>query len=308
MIAARTLGLTKRFGRLTAVNGLDLEIPGGSVFGLLGPNGAGTTTTFGMLCGFIRPTTGTAEVLGKDLKDLGTVRGRISALPQDARLHPDRPVGDTLIYLAMLGGMDRHAARREVDRVLDAVGMAGARKLKGKALSHGMAKRLGVAQAFIGNPDLVLLDEPTEGLDPRAAHTVRQMIRDLAGRNTTVLISSHNLAEIQDICDHVAIIDHGKLVKSGSISGILQADEVLILTLGPGGGDPKAALAGLSMVKAVETDGTKARVVFKPGAGQPVEAAISTILRTAIDNGVLVGTVNRGRSLEESYLELTRNS
>jgi len=303
--AIRTHDLTKVFGNVMAVNGLNLEVPSGSLFGLLGPNGAGKTTTFSMICGFLRPTAGDAEVLGEPIGRIDRLTGRIAALPQDARFHPERRVRDVMVYLARLGGLSGPAAKKEVGRVLETVGMTSASTLKGKALSHGMAKRLGVAQAFIGHPELVLLDEPTEGLDPRAAHTVRSMIKALAGTRTTVLISSHNLAEIQDICDHVAIIDHGKLVKSGPISEITQANEVLILSIGSDSKDPTGALQRMEQVKKVTRDGLKVRVEFRPRPGQSVEDAISEILKTAIDNGVLISAVDRGRSLEESYLELT---
>lgn len=303
--AIRTQSLSKRFGRLTAVDSLDIEVPVGSVFGLLGPNGAGKTTTFSMICGFIRPSDGDAWVLGERLGDLNKVISRISALPQDARFHPSRKVGDVLNYFARLGGMDQSTARAEVARVLDAVGMTGAANMKGKTLSHGMAKRLGLAQAFLGNPELVLLDEPTEGLDPKAAHTVRAMIRALATRHTTVLVSSHNLAEIQDLCDRAAIIDHGSLVQSGSIAELTMTNEVVIISLGPDSPDPTPDIAKLPQVHDVQKDGSRLRVTFEPVTNGSVETVITDVIRTAIEAGASIGEVTRGRGLEERYLELT---
>jgi len=302
--AIRTQSLTKIFGSLTAVNSLDLEVPAGSVFGLLGPNGAGKTTTFSMICGFIRPTDGDAWVLGERLADLNKVISRVSALPQDASFHPARRVGDVLNYFARLGGMDQTTARNEVTRVLDAVGMTSTTKMKGNALSHGMAKRLGLAQAFLGSPELVLLDEPTEGLDPKAAHTIREMIRALASHNTTVLVSSHNLAEVQDLCDHAAIIDHGSMVKSGSLDELTMTNEVVIISLGPGS-DPTAAISAMPQVQEVQKNENKLRVTFKPAVDKDVEIVITSIIRVAIENGASIGEVTRGRGLEERYLELT---
>ncbi len=303
--AIQAISLTKRFGRLKAVDGLSFSVPRGAIFGLLGPNGAGKTTTFSMLCGFIRPTSGDATILGEPLKNLDRVRTRVSALPQDAQFHPMRRVRDVMLYFARLGGMDASTAPQEVDRVLGAVGMRDAASKKGKVLSHGMAKRLGVAQAFLGNPELVLLDEPTEGLDPKAAHTVRSMIRTLAARRTTVLVSSHNLAEVQDLCDYAAIIDHGKLVQTGTMAELTQAGEVVIIRLGTGSPDPSQAILALPQVWDVQQLANGIRIGIKPQPGESVEQVITAILHTAIENKALISEVVRGRSLEERYLEIT---
>lgn len=302
--AIRTEGLTKRFGSTVAVDGLGFHVPQGSIFGFLGPNGAGKTTTFSLLCGFARPTSGSATVLGSAPGTLP--RGRMSALPQDARFHPDRTVFDSLCFLAELGGMTPGEARPEAERVLKAVDLADALKVRGKALSHGMAKRFGIAQAFLGSPELVLLDEPTEGLDPRNAHTVREMIRALAGRST-VVVSSHNLAEVEDLCDQAAILDHGRLVTQGTMAELTGTDEQVLIALGDPGRDVKGAVGRVRDVKSVEvsTDGRRLRVRLEAGASRPVEAAISEVLRAVLDAGATVGTVSRGRSLEERFLELT---
>ena len=304
--ALRTEALTKRYGRKAAVDGLSFEVPPGSIFGFLGPNGAGKTTTFSLLCGFVLPTSGGATVLGEPLSGLRRLRGRLSALPQDARFQPSRTCLDSLRFMAEVQGIEPAAARREADRVLETVGLQDARAVKGGALSHGMAKRFGIAQAFLGEPELVLLDEPTEGLDPRTAHTIRQLVRSLAGRST-VVVSSHNLAEVEDLCDRAAIIDHGRLVAQGTLGELTGTDQQVIVTLGPGGPDPSAALRRLARVKAVEVapGGLRVRVALRPLAGEPVEAAVSEVLRAVLDSGATVGAVVRGRSLEERFLELT---
>jgi ABC-type multidrug transport system ATPase subunit len=303
-VAVRTESLTKRYGAKAAVDRLTFEVPAGAIFGFLGPNGAGKTTTFSLLCGFVRADEGAMWILQEPS---GVVpRARMSALPQDARFHPARTVADSLRFLAELSGMDRGAAAREVDRVIEAVGLQEARGKRGRALSHGMAKRFGIAQAFLGSPELVLLDEPTEGLDPRTAKQIRELIRSLKGRST-VVVSSHNLAEVEDICDHAAIIDHGRLVTAGSIADLTGADEQVVITLGRGGAEAADALRGLPDVRSVEAseDGLSLRVALRPAAGSDVESAITTVLSALIRRGATIGAVGRGRSLEERFLEVT---
>jgi ABC-2 type transport system ATP-binding protein len=301
--ALQTEKLTKRYNGRAVVDGLTFQVPKGSLFGFLGPNGAGKTTTFSMLCGFVRPSAGTATVLGQPLSDLP--RRRMAALPQDAKFHPERTLLDSLRFLGELQGLPPDRARAEADRVLAAVDLSDAGKVRGKALSHGMAKRFGIAQAFLGQPDLVLLDEPTEGLDPRNAHAVRQMIRAMAGR-ATVLVSSHNLAEVEDLCDAAAILDHGKLVAQASMAELTKQDQQVVVGLGVPGSGPAAALKALAVVASVDVsaDGRTVRVTLRPG-GQPVEAAITQAIQALVASGATIGTVVRGRSLEERFLELT---
>jgi len=300
----RTSGLTKRYGNRAVVDALSFEVPRGAIFGFLGPNGAGKTTTFAMLCGFIRPSAGEATVLGRPLGDLP--RDRMSALPQDARFHPERTLTDSLEFMGRLQGMDAARARDEAARVLAAVELADAGKVRGKALSHGMAKRFGVAQAFLGTPELVLLDEPTEGLDPRNARTVRLMIRAMAGRST-VLVSSHNLSEVEDLCDSAAILDRGRLVTQASIAELTDRNQQVLIQLGTPVADPRKVLSGLPHVGDVEasSDGLKLRVTLKLAPSEPAEVAITEAVRALIGAGATLGTVVRGHSLEERFLELT---
>ncbi len=303
-VAIRTEGLTKRYAGRAVVDDLSFTVPAGSIFGFLGPNGAGKTTTFAMLCGFVRPSAGCATVLGRPLSDLP--RDRMAALPQDARFHPERTLQDSLQFLAELQGLSPERAVAETERVLAAVDLLEARGVRGRALSHGMAKRFGVAQAFLGAPEVVLLDEPTEGLDPRNAHTVRQMIRAMSGRST-VLVSSHNLAEVEDLCDHAAIIDHGKLVAQSSLADLTGQDQQVLVRLGRAGNDMAGVLRALPRVGSVEiaANGLSLRLTLRPRPGEPVEDAISEALGALLGCGATVGSVVRGRSLEERFLELT---
>ncbi|HOI11024.1 MAG TPA: ABC transporter ATP-binding protein, partial [Myxococcota bacterium] len=157
-----------------------------------------------------------------------------------------------------------------------------------------------------GTPELVLLDEPTEGLDPRNAHTVRQMIRAMAGRST-VLVSSHNLAEVEDLCDSAAIIDHGRLVAQASIAELTGRNQQVLIQLGSAGRDPREVLSGLSRVAGVEAspDGLRLRVTLRLAQGERAEVAITEAVDALIRSGATLGTVVRGHSLEERFLELT---
>ena len=304
-VAIRTEGITKRYNGRAVVDRLSFQVPTGSIYGFLGPNGAGKTTTFAILCGFLRPNEGSAEVLGRPLTDIP--RGRMAALPQDARFHPERTLEDSLRFMAELQGLSRDKARSETDRVLAAVELSDSKKVRGKALSHGMGKRFGIAQAFLGTPELVLLDEPTEGLDPRNAHTVRQMIRAMAAGHSTVLVSSHNLAEVEDLCDHAAIIDHGRLVTQASIAELTGQDRQVLISLASPCDAAAAAVRALEAVVSatLSTDGLTLTIAFKAVPGKSIDQAISETLAAILKAGATVGNITRGHSLEERFLQLT---
>jgi ABC-type multidrug transport system ATPase subunit len=302
-----TRGLTKVYGRLRALDGLELSIPAGSIFGLLGPNGAGKTTTFSLLTGLSLPTAGEATVLGQPLGRLHRLRGRLAALPQDTRFPPARSIRDTLALLARLGGVAEPKVEPEVDRVLAAVALTDAADTKGRALSHGMAKRAGLAQAFLGAPELVFLDEPTEGLDPRNAEEVRGYVRRLAG-SATVVISSHHLAEVESLCDAAAILDHGKLVTQGTMAELTRADERVVVALGAGAADPTPLLAGLACVRQVafSAERHEVAITLHLGPGDTADQAVSAVLQALLKGGLTVGAVTRGERLQARFLEVTK--
>ena len=235
--AIRTVGLVKHFGSVHAVDGVDLTVPRGAVFGLIGPNGAGKTTTFGLVCGWVRPSAGVVEVLGTSPRRVSVLKGRLAALPQDATLPPTTPVLSSLAYLARLQGFSGKAAKDEAARVLALVGLSKWGKVRAQGLSHGMAKRVGLAQAFIGHPEVVLLDEPTAGLDPKSAHSVRELILEMKEDRTTVVVSSHNLYELEAVCDHAAILDRGRVIAAGPMDELTAADTEFVVELA----DPPSA-------------------------------------------------------------------
>jgi ABC-2 type transport system ATP-binding protein len=217
MTAIRTESLTKRFGGLTAVDDLDLTVNEGEVFGFLGPNGAGKSTTINVLLDFVRPTAGTATVLGRDAQAESTaVRERIGVLPEGFDLY-DRLSGRAHVDLAV----DLKDADDDPDAVLERVGLspeAGRRTTDG--YSQGMRQRLALGMALVGDPDLLVLDEPTNGLDPNGAREMRAIVREEVDRGATVFFSSHILDQVQAVCDRVGIIDGGSLVAVDTIDGL----------------------------------------------------------------------------------------
>jgi ABC-2 type transport system ATP-binding protein len=201
--------ITKRYGSTLALDGVTLSLEAGAPIALIGPNGAGKTTLFSLFCGFLRATSGDVKIMGYSPSD-SKLHGRLAALPQDANLDPRFTVGHQLVLLARLQGMSSTVANKEVLRVLDKVGLPEVISVKPEALSHGMRKRVMLAQALMGSPELILLDEPTAGLDPPNVKVMRSLIAE-AANNATFIISSHNLDELERVCKSVVHLEKGKL-------------------------------------------------------------------------------------------------
>jgi len=210
-----TLGLSKNYGNVKALDSFDITLDAGEPIALIGPNGAGKTTLLSLLCGYIRPSAGSAQVLGHNIGSKA-LSGKLAALPQDAHLDPRFSVQKQLSLFASLQGMRGADAKQEVQRVLDAVQLAGDGVKKPGELSHGMRKRVSLAQALIGKPELILLDEPTAGIDPPNVKIIRDLVRN-ESKSTTFVISSHNLDELERLCGSVVYLNEGKLVESGPI-------------------------------------------------------------------------------------------
>ncbi|MBZ4679319.1 MAG: transporter, partial [Shewanella sp.] len=194
-------GLSKLYGSKRALDSVDLQLEPGSPIALVGPNGAGKTTLMSLLLGYIRPSSGEITVMGQRPGSTGLL-GQISALPQDAALDPGFSLLTQFSLFARMQGMGAEAAKAESMRVLALVGLEDVANQKPNSLSHGMGKRAAIAQALIGNPKLVLLDEPTAGLDPANARKIRELVESLSA-DTTFIISSHNLDELEKLCDRV---------------------------------------------------------------------------------------------------------
>jgi ABC-2 type transport system ATP-binding protein len=212
-----------RGGPSVALDGLDLDVPAGGVFGFLGPNGSGKTTTIRCLLGLARPTAGDCRLLGADCRrDLHTVIQRVGSIVEAPALFPNFSGRRNLRLLAAMDGI----ARRRVDDVLEEVGLAGRARDRVKNYSLGMKQRLGIAAALLKNPDVLILDEPANGLDPAGIKEVRELLRSLGKEGRTVFVSSHILSEVQQTCDRVAILSRGRLITAGSVEEVLAGGRV----------------------------------------------------------------------------------
>ncbi|MGH2451831.1 MAG: ABC transporter ATP-binding protein [Candidatus Limnocylindria bacterium] len=238
--AIETHELSKRYGRITALAGLSMSIPRGSVFGFLGPNGAGKTTAVKLLLGLARPTGGDARVLGAPLadgEDHRRARARIGYLPELFRYQGWLSAREVLALHAELIGLPRTAWDAEISRVLGLAGLADRAHDQVATFSKGMQQRLGLATALLGRPELVILDEPTSALDPVGRHDVRDLIRGLRAEGVTVFLNSHLLSEVEHVCDRVAIVDRGRVVAAGTFAELLAGDTVRVKVAGAAPGD-----------------------------------------------------------------------
>ncbi len=220
--AVRTRGLTKRYGEVIAVDQLDLDVDAGTVFGLIGPNGAGKTTTFAMLASLLTPTAGEMSVLGIDPREHPyELRPRLGYVPDVLGLYDNTRVEEYLRFFASAYDLPRKQWDGAIDRVLDLAELSERRRSMVNTLSRGMKQRLSLGRALLHDPDLLILDEPASGLDPRARVELRQLLDRLRQQGKTIVISSHILAELEDLCDEVAILQRGHLLAHGPPRKIL---------------------------------------------------------------------------------------
>jgi ABC-2 type transport system ATP-binding protein len=221
--------LTMTYGNKKALNTISFEVQAGQPIALVGPNGAGKSTLFGILAGYMSASSGEAKILGHKVGSPELI-GRIGALPQDAMFDPNLSILQQLSFLARLQGFERLTSIKEATRVLELMQLSDTAKEKITALSHGMKKRVAIAQALMGKPELVLLDEPTAGLDPENARNIRQQVMALSGE-TTFVISSHNLAELERLCEQVLHLDQGELKTHQIIGQSAKQQTMAYLTL-----------------------------------------------------------------------------
>lgn len=210
-------GLEMRFGDTAALQGLTLQVSEGELFGLLGPNGAGKSTTINILCGLLEPTAGTASVGGHPLpREAREVKEIIGVCPQDFSIFPYLTGRENVLLFGDLSGVPRRELRERAAVLLDRLGLNGEADRKVKGYSGGMKRRISLATALVGDPDIAFLDEPTTGLDPQSRHAVWEFIRSLKERRKTVVLTTHYMEEAEALCDRVAIIDQGKLIALGT--------------------------------------------------------------------------------------------
>jgi ABC-2 type transport system ATP-binding protein len=298
-MAIESDGLTKRFGRATVVDDLALRVPSGAVFGFLGPNGSGKTTTIRMLLGLLSPDAGEARLLGEPMQDrAGAVLPHVGALIEGPAFYPWLTGRQNLIRIDAAGPDGRRSTRRA--RVADAlarVGLTAAANKRYKAYSLGMRQRLGLANALLRPRQLLLLDEPTNGMDPQGTREIRHLIRDLAADGTTVFLSSHLLAEIEQVCSHVAVMSVGKLVAQGSLDELRAAASAQLHVDTTDGVLAAEVLARAGMTPVV--DGM--RVVADLGGRVPEE-----LCRALVEAGVGIrGFMVERPSLEDTFVALT---
>ncbi|WP_154793992.1 ABC transporter ATP-binding protein [Occultella kanbiaonis] len=268
-LAIATTGLTKRFGNQIAVNAIDLAVPRGSVFGFLGPNGSGKTTTIRVLLGLAAATSGSARLLGSDVPtELAEALPRVGALIEGPAFYPFLSGADNLRRLDSADARADPATRdARVARALDRVGLTHAARKKARAYSLGMKQRLGIAAALLTPRDLLVLDEPTNGLDPQGTREVRSLIRAVAAEGTTVFVSSHLLAEVEQICTHAAVMHVGSLVAQGSLDDLRGTGARVVRVETPDGERTVAEFARLGL------DAALAGPALRAGPGEVVVEA-----------------------------------
>lgn len=292
--------VVKCYGKLRALDGLYLNVPRGSIFGLVGSNGAGKTTAMAVATGLLASAEGNVNLFGEGPFRAEKHAGRVSLLPQDSRFPPHARVEELLRFYAQVQGVKPEAIESNIHALLDWVHLQERRRSAVRSLSHGMCRRLSIAQAFLGEPELVLLDEPLNGLDPREAARIREMIRERRGRQA-IVISSHQLTDIEALCDHVAFIEKGRLVRQDTLEKIIQRSHRITYLFRDG----LFPLPELSVaLPEVQWEMGEGRAVATFPARYTTEEINASVLPVLLTAGVGVLEIQRGSDLESEYLRL----
>ncbi|ACQ78625.1 ABC transporter related [Beutenbergia cavernae DSM 12333] len=295
-VGLTTDGLTKRYGDRIAVDDLTMEVPARRVTGFVGPNGAGKTTTIRMLLGLVRPTAGSAQILGHPLAEPAAYLRRVGSLVDGPAFYPHLTGRDNLRVLGRLAGRTSR-----IERVLDVTGLSRRAGDPVAAYSLGMRQRLAIAAALLPSPDLVILDEPANGLDPSGIREIRRLLRDLADDGTTVLVSSHQLAELEQVCDHVVLLHEGRLRFQGALTDLLLRHHARVLARpeDPAQLDALARIAG--------DDGWQLQVDQGVLAGDSPRRSPAELNRLAHAHGITLAELSsRPPTLEEIFFVLTQ--
>mgnify|MGYP006274882515 FL=1 len=285
--------LSKRYGEQVALSNATFEVPLGTICGFVGPNGAGKTTTIRILLGLISPTSGSAEVLGNSVSEPEKYLANIGAMIEGPAFYPALSGVENLKILATLGGIDFSV----IPDLMTKVGLADRADSKYKTYSLGMKQRLGIAAALLPNPKLLILDEPTNGLDPAGIQEIRELLQKLATTGVTVFVSSHLLSEIEMICEHLVVLRNGEVIFAGPVKDLLQRNRPTIIAKPINGGDCQRliALSGLRGEIIDETVYLDAPETFAP-----------ELNKIAFDNGILLAQLTPVRpTLEETFFEIT---
>ncbi|HEV2476085.1 MAG TPA: ABC transporter ATP-binding protein [Candidatus Dormibacteraeota bacterium] len=292
--AIKTVELSKRFGKTVALAGLTMTVPRGEVFGFLGPNGAGKTTAVKVLLGLLAPTSGGGWLLGKPVGDLET-RRRIGYLPELFRYQGWLSAAEVLALHCELAPLPRSSWKDEIGTVLDTVGLTERANDRVGTFSKGMQQRLGLGAALLGEPELVFLDEPTSALDPVGRHDVREIIRGLSSRGTAVFLNSHLLSEVEQVCDRVAVVDHGRVIAQGTMDELLGGTAVRVRVAGL----DQAEKNKLASFGRIDDEGDQ--LTFNNLAVDRVPELVSAIVEMG---GRVYEVAPRHQTLEDRFLQL----
>jgi ABC-2 type transport system ATP-binding protein len=294
--------LTKHYGERAAVKDLTIDVPPGVVAGFVGPNGAGKTTTMAILLGLVKPSGGTGHVLGEPLDDPESYLGRVGALVESPAFYPALTGAQNLAVLATIGGHDHS----QIPGLLELVGLAARGDDRFRNYSFGMKQRLGIAAALLGDPSLLILDEPINGLDPAGVHEMRGLIGRLANGSRTVLVSSHVLAELEQVSDWLIVIDDGRLVFQGRASELLDRSAAH-LAVAPEHPDDLELLRGLLNAAGYEPQAVGDHLEIAVDGGDPRGLA-AALNRAAGEGGIVLAELRvTGATLEDRYLKMVKN-
>lgn len=299
MMSLQVDSLTKLFPGARAVDGLSFAVGLGEVFGFLGRNGAGKTTTLKCALDLVKPTAGEVRIFGLPASD-PAARRRVGYLPEFPVRYPYMTPRAFLVFAGRLFGLKREQASQRAAELLARVELTDAADRKMAGFSKGMLQRVGLAQALVNDPDLLLLDEPTAGLDPLGHHLVKDIIREMAAKGKTVVVSSHILAEIEQQCNRVAIIDRGRLVAEGDLQTLLKPTNVVEVELAEAPAGIRDTLANLAV--AVEGEGRRFLLTLLPG-----KEAADVARAVAAAGGVVSSLTTRRQSLEELFVKLVKD-
>jgi ABC-2 type transport system ATP-binding protein len=307
-LAIETVGLTKRYGSLVAVNKLNLQVEKNTIHGFLGPNGAGKTTTIKVLVGLLRPDEGTVRVLGHEVRgDMPEARVKVGYMPELPKFPKHLKGWELLDIYGRMYGMSEQQRKEQIPKLLEMVGLKGREKdLIGK-YSKGMQQRLGIAQALLSDPELVILDEPSLGLDPVGMVEVREIVKNIAKEDRTVFLSSHLLFEVEQVCTHITIINKGVALASDTLQNIynkISGAATLVVELAKPLDSVADALRKLPFVSNVEQGGKMLVIELK--THDDVRPQISQEITRA--GGVIVSMSLKGRTLEEVFMQLITKS
>jgi ABC-2 type transport system ATP-binding protein len=301
-----TKNLIKNYGNLTAVDDLNLTIKDGDIFGFIGPNGAGKTTTMRILVTLLEPTRGSAFINGLDVtKDGKKVRRLVGYMPDFMGVYDDLKVFEYLEFFAAAFGIERKKRKSIVEGVLELTDLESKKSATVDSLSRGMQQRLGLARVLIHDPKVLILDEPASGLDPRARIEIRELLRELKRMGKTIMISSHILSELEEICDHVGIIEHGKLVFSGTLEEIrprLGIESKVRVRVADHQNKAIELLSALPQVRQVQALGNEIAVTFHEG-----KDANGIVARTLVNADLDIISLQPERlKLDDAFLQLTK--